>query len=361
MNLRLSLAGTQAFVKGSPWIAAEQQLGFRRVPPAGTILRVQDAHADFLGWCVSDGPGLRPAFRVLSRGRHEDFGAAWWAARVEAALARRRALGLPQGPRRWIHAEADGLPGLVVEGAEGVLLCSYASPGVLTFAELVETALLQQLRPRGIWRRDLGPRGWGPWARSPLTPAAPARFSAAEPGVDFVADLEAAALGPGLPHALERRAWRAWSRAEAAGRKVLLLGGLDGEAASARAAAPAELVFAERGIFKALAKAAGGGYECVGLDVPRESKESFGRFNVEKHLPRLLSDLAAACAPGAQILCTGSTRPLWFSQAWEEAWKAARPDAPPVLERVLGPEADFPEHPQWPEGRARKAFLFRLF
>lgn len=361
MNLRLSLLGAKALIAGEPWIAPQAQLSYRVPPAAGTLLRVQNMEGDFLGWCVSDGPGRAQAFRILSRERHVDFGAPWWAAQVEQALAKRRALALPEGPRRLIHAEADGLPGLTAELTDGVALLTYASPGLAAFADLIEGALIQQARLRGVWRRVSGDGdALSPWHRSPLLPQSPAQFDASEPGLSAKADLEAGSNGPGLPYPVERRRWRAWAREQAPGRRVLVLGPLDGEAAAAQAAGPAALQHAPTGIFKALEKAAAFKPQRVLLQVPLESKESFGKFDADKHLPRLLKDLGAVCEPGALWLVASDAKPLWHAAPWETAFSEAFPTGTPSLQAVLGPEADLPEFALWPRGRGRKAFVFQI-
>jgi 23S rRNA (cytosine1962-C5)-methyltransferase len=359
MNLRLSLAGAQALIKGSPWIAPQDQLSFRVPPPAGQILRIQTMEGDFLGWCVSDGPQQSPAFRVLSRERKVDFGAPWFAAQVEQALAKRRGLSLPGGPQRLVHGEADGLPGLTLDVCDGVALATWRSPGLAAFAELIETALIQQARLQGLWSRQSAGEAWTPWTRSPRLPLSPAAFEAREGGLSARVDLDAEPLGPGLPWPVDQRRWRAWAAAQAPGKKVLVLGGLGGEALAAELAGPAELSVPRGSLFKALEKAKAFQPELVLIDVPVESKESFGKFETEKNLPRLLSDLAAVCVPGAQLLCTSLARPLWHAMPWEQAWKEARPEGTPVLEAVLGPEPDCPDLALWIAGRARKAFVFK--
>jgi 23S rRNA G2069 N7-methylase RlmK/C1962 C5-methylase RlmI len=359
MNLRLSLAGAQSFIKGAPWIDPQDQLSFRQPPAAGMLLRVQTAEGDFLGWCVSDGPHGAPAFRVLSRERHVDFGAAWAAALVEQALAKRRGLALPGGPQRLIHAEADALPGLSVDVCDGIALASYRSPGLFSFAELLEAPLVQQARLRGLWVRQAAGEGWTPWTRSARLPLSPARFTVNESGLSAGVDLEKEADGPGLPWPIERRRWRAWAQEQSAGQRVLVLGGLEGEAKAARPGA-AELSTPAGSIFKALAQARGLKPQRLLIDVPESSKESFGKFDAAQHLSRLLADVAGVCEPGALLLCTSEVRPLWHAKNWEEAWAKACPQGAPSLEAVLGPEPDFPEHPQWVQGRARKAFIFKI-
>jgi hypothetical protein len=358
MNLRLSLGGAQSMIKGRPWLRADEQLGYRELPPAGTLLKVQDMNGDFLGWAVSDGPRRLPAFRVVSRERHADLGTDWWAGRLERAAAARRGLQLGPGPRRLVHAEADELPGVTLDEAGGQHFLSVSSPGIAAFTEVIEAAWLGLERPQGLWRRFGAPGAWGPWSRSPLAPASPGRVAQAEGALAAELDLDqdAAAELPAWP--LERRSVRQWL-AGASGSRLLLLGPGPGEREAALAAGPQSLSAPAGSLFKALAKATPLGADRLLAQVPAQSKESFGRFDALRQGARLLADLAAASAPGAEIVLSSSHPDLQKAQAWERLWAESGLAEPPALERVLGPERDLPEDPAWPEGRAPRAYLFR--
>jgi len=64
-------------------------------------------------------PESRIPLRVVARGKEAlalDWeGDAWWEARLDAAVAARERLAPGESACRWVHAEADGLPGLVVD------------------------------------------------------------------------------------------------------------------------------------------------------------------------------------------------------------------------------------------------------
>jgi len=360
MNLRLSLAGAQSMIKGRPWLRADEQLGYRELPPAGTLLKVQDMNGDFLGWAVSEGPRRLPAFRVVSRERHADLGRDWWAARLERAAAARRGLELGDGPRRLVNAEADELPGVTLDEAGGQHFLSVSSPGIAAFCEVIEAAWLSLARPQGLWRRFGAPGAWGPWSRSPLAPASPGRLRITEGALSAEADLDKDAASALPPWPLERRGVRQWLAHEAGAQRVLLLGPQPGELECAQAAAPQSLSAPPGSLFKALAKAAPMGADRLLVQVPLSSKESFGRFEPLRQGPRLLADLAAVSAPGAQIVLASLHADLQKAQAWERLWAESGLAQPAQLERVLGPERDLPEDPAWPEGRVPRAYLFRL-
>ncbi|MGH7441983.1 MAG: hypothetical protein ACREKE_04835 [bacterium] len=360
MNLRLSLAGAGVCLKGHPWIASDAQLSYRRPPGAGAVLKVQDSQGDFLGWAVSEGPSRKPAFRVLSRERHADFGAAWWQGVVERALARRGGIfaGLDAAPRRLLDSEADGAPGLLAESCAGQIFLSSTSPALEPFLPLIEQALVDQTRARGLWRRLMGDQGaWGPWHRSPLAPLSLARFTAEEGGLRVDLDLGEDAAGLVPPWPLDRRSWRDWARENCAGQTVLALGALDGgEADAARSVGPARLERKATGFADGLNLGKDFRAERLIVDLPAKANAAFGRFDAAKHAPKLLQGLRALAAEGAQWLVSSDHPSLAGAEAWGNAWEKAGVAA--TLVRALGPEPDCPELPRFPEGRRRRAFVF---
>jgi 23S rRNA G2069 N7-methylase RlmK/C1962 C5-methylase RlmI len=357
MNLRLSLAGTRFLIKGHPYLRVDQQLSYRLPPPPGTLLKIQDTQGDFLGWCLSDGPGAAPCFRVVSRERRADLGQDWWSALLERALGRRRSLALGPGPKRLVHAEADGLPGLAVDEVDGQLLMSVSSPGVARYLELIEAGLKSLGRQRGLWLR-LGVEGaWGPWHRSPLYPDSPSMISMAEGPLRASVNLDQddRAAVPAWP--LARRSVRAWLAQSEGG--LFLWGGQAGELELAKAGqkgwrAPGG------SLFKAVAGLEPGSQARLLVQVPAASKESFGRFDAVKQGPRLMRDLANAAAPGAQLLLASEHSGLASAAGWEALWREAGLQDQTALEKVFGPEPDLPEFDAWPEGRAPRAYLFRF-
>jgi 23S rRNA G2069 N7-methylase RlmK/C1962 C5-methylase RlmI len=359
MNLRLSLAGASALLRGHPWIAAEGQLSYRLPPAAGTLVKVQDSQGDFLGWALSEGPGRFPAFRIVSRERRCDLGEAWWQAVVERALARRRFEGLGAAPQRLLDGEADGVPGLVCEACGPLAFVSSASESLAAFVPLIEKALVDQTRMRGLWRRFLEPKGaWGPWHRAPLAPLSAARFEAIENGLRARLDLDVDARANVPPWPVERRTWRDWAAANCAGRRVLVLGALEGEAASAERVKPERFQWLEKGFIKGLKEALAWKPDRLLVDVPLQSTESFGRFDAAKHGPRLLQALAETAAPDAEVLLTSAHPSLAGAEAWADAWRKGGLE--PRLVRALAPGPDCPELPYFPEGRRRRAFVFSL-
>ena len=100
---------------GAPWVYADQVVMDRRTRaiPAGEVVAVEDANRAPLGAAAFNG-GSKIALRMLDRDPAASIDRAWFAARLARALALREAL-FDAPFYRLVHAEADGLPGVVID------------------------------------------------------------------------------------------------------------------------------------------------------------------------------------------------------------------------------------------------------
>lgn len=111
----LPKAPAQALRWGSPWVYADQVVMDRRTRaiPAGAVVAVEDAAREPLGAAAFNGAS-KITLRMLGRDPEVAIDKAWFAARIARALALREALY--DAPfYRLVHAEADGLPGVIVD------------------------------------------------------------------------------------------------------------------------------------------------------------------------------------------------------------------------------------------------------
>ncbi len=100
---------------GHPWAWGDELVLDRRaraVPP-GAVARLEDANRNPLGLGVAT-VGAKIAFRMLDRAAEAVIDEAWFGQRIGAALALRQKL-FDAPFYRLIHAEGDGLPGLIVD------------------------------------------------------------------------------------------------------------------------------------------------------------------------------------------------------------------------------------------------------
>jgi 23S rRNA (cytosine1962-C5)-methyltransferase len=108
-------ANARAIRHGSPWVFDNELVIDRRTKTLtpGAIARLEDAERNFLA-LVGVNPNSRIFARVLDRDETMAFDEAWFAARIAAALAHRETL-FKDPFYRLIHAEADGVPGVIVD------------------------------------------------------------------------------------------------------------------------------------------------------------------------------------------------------------------------------------------------------
>src|SRR5215469_7152526 len=139
---------------GHPWIYSNEiamDASTKALPPGGLISLVT-ANGKHLGVATFN-PHTLIAARLLHREFSLPIDESFLVARLERALAlRRRLYDAPY--YRLIHAEADGLPGLVVDRFGDVLSCQINTAGIARLEDALLTALEQALAPRAIVLRN---------------------------------------------------------------------------------------------------------------------------------------------------------------------------------------------------------------
>lgn len=113
--MRLQPAAEKAVRNGHPWVYADRIRGQNREGKPGEIAVIYDRRDRFLAAGLYD-PDSPIRVRVLQANSPATIDAAWFDARLDAALKRRRGR-LPAGTDgyRIINGESDGWPGLVLD------------------------------------------------------------------------------------------------------------------------------------------------------------------------------------------------------------------------------------------------------
>lgn len=108
-------AEARAIRHGFPWVYADELVLDRRTSglTPGALAVLEDADRRPLG-LVTVNPASKIAARMLDRDPEAQVDVAWFASRIERALALRARL-YPGPFYRLVHAEADGLPGVVID------------------------------------------------------------------------------------------------------------------------------------------------------------------------------------------------------------------------------------------------------
>lgn len=108
-------AEARAIRHGFPWVYADELVTDRRTMalPPGALAQLEDAERRVLG-LVTVNPRSKIIARMLDRDAGAVIGTDWFAARLVRALAlRERLYDAPF--YRLVHAEADGLPGIIID------------------------------------------------------------------------------------------------------------------------------------------------------------------------------------------------------------------------------------------------------
>ena len=111
---------------------------------------VRDPRGAFLGRALYS-PASEIRLRLLER-EDRPIDTAWWADRIRRALGRRE--GIPATGYRVVHAEADGLPSLVIDRYGRCVVVQLLSAGLEACRRDVIAAILEVLEPDGILLRN---------------------------------------------------------------------------------------------------------------------------------------------------------------------------------------------------------------
>lgn len=139
----LPKANARAIRHGFPWVYDNEMVTDRRTKalPAGTVALLQDSERRDLG-LVAVTPGSRILCRMLDRDVTATVDQAWFTARIAKAFQMRdRLYDAPF--YRLIHAEADGLPGVVIDRFGDVVVVQPNAAWADTRLDMLVAALVE--------------------------------------------------------------------------------------------------------------------------------------------------------------------------------------------------------------------------
>ncbi len=383
-TLRLRPGRERSVEHGHPWIfdgAVDERPA--DLDPGQTVALV-DADGGFLAMAACN-----PASRILARvwsWQPETLDAAWFARAIARAIARRdpHRLAAPDGALRLVHAESDGLPGLVCDRYGDTLVLQFNSAGVQRHRRVLLDTLLAATAPMGVrhafersdedMRRLEGlPASAGPLAGEPAP-----QVVVDEAGLRFEVPI---ASGQKTGFYLDQRESRARVRAQATGARVLdvfcYTGGFTLAALAGGARQVTAIDASAAAIERLLAQAGAQGVEPGRLDARvadafvalRELRNRGERFDLivldpPKFAPTLATVPAAAraykdvnllalklLAPGGRLFtysCSGAVTADLFQKI--VAGAAADAGVAVRLLARLGPAEDHPVLLSFPEG-----------
>lgn len=154
-ELRVTVRGARRWAAGHPWIYRSDLVDEGGAGEPG-VVEVGDERGRFLGRALYS-PRSEIRLRLLTR-EDEPVDGDWWARRVREAVARREGIGTSATSGcRLVHAEADGLPSLIVDRYGAYLSVQLLSAGLETCRPAILAALIETVHPRGIVLRNDSP------------------------------------------------------------------------------------------------------------------------------------------------------------------------------------------------------------
>ncbi len=152
--VRLRPGGHRRLLHGHPWVYSnevEMDAGARTLPP-GIVARLESSDGERLGTALFNRLPLIAA-RLLTRDAKATIDAAFLRGRLARALAIRDKL-LPLPYYRLVHAEADGLPGLIIDRFGDALVLQLNCAGMDRLLPQLIESLEALLAPRVIVLRS---------------------------------------------------------------------------------------------------------------------------------------------------------------------------------------------------------------
>ncbi len=145
----------KSLLRRHPWVFSGAVEFVDGAPANGDTVAVCDVQGGFLAWGAYSA-GSQITARVWSWDANETVDAAFFRRKISSALAARDALGLRRDSSglRLIHAESDGLPGLVVDQYGDVVVMQLGSAGPERWRDTIADALQELLNPVCIYERS---------------------------------------------------------------------------------------------------------------------------------------------------------------------------------------------------------------
>jgi 23S rRNA (cytosine1962-C5)-methyltransferase len=375
---------------GAPWAFSNEivmDAATKALAP-GTLVRLAREDGTFLGTGYFNAKSLI-AVRLLSADANAEIGTEFFTAKLKQALSLRQAL-FDQPYYRLVHAEGDGLPGLIIDRFGKTLVAQVTTAGMEQLIEPILTALDEVVTPEeAVLRNDAPVRaleGLENYVRV-AKGQAPARITVDENGARYFADIKA---GQKSGWYYDQRENRAFIAKLARGRRLLdaycYTGGFGILAARAGAREVAGLDSSEPALALASQAAAANGVDAackfVKADVFEELErlaaagERFGivicdpppfvraRKDLEpgaKAYRKLARLAASVTAPGGFLMLCSCSHNIPLERFMTEcAGGIARGNRTAALIRSAGAGPDHPVHPLLPESAYLKALTYRL-
>jgi len=192
MNQLVLKAGREKSLKRRhPWVFSGAIAKVGGKPESGETIEIRSAGGEVLA-VGAYSPQSQIVARVWDWGKRE-VDAAFFRERVERAVALRAQLLPASDAVRLVHAESDGLPGVVIDRYGEIVVLQLSSAGAVRWRDAIADAVEAAVRPHTIYERSdadvLALEGIEPRVGVLRGAAPPARALVYEAGAGFEVDV----------------------------------------------------------------------------------------------------------------------------------------------------------------------------
>jgi 23S rRNA (cytosine1962-C5)-methyltransferase len=147
--------GEKSLQRNHPWIFSGAVQDVNGHPEPGDTVAIHAMDDRWLAWGAYS-PHSQIRLRIWSFDADVPVDRSFFDRRLQAALGLRRRLpGFSYtNARRWVNAESDGLPGLIVDQYGDYLVCQFLSAGTERFKEIIVSRLRLLIPAKGIYERS---------------------------------------------------------------------------------------------------------------------------------------------------------------------------------------------------------------
>jgi 23S rRNA (cytosine1962-C5)-methyltransferase len=150
LRLRITAAAENYIRSGHPWVFADSVREQNRDGASGELAVIYDRKDKFLAAGFFD-PDSPIRVRVLHVGKPQALDAAWWTARLDAAVRRRDGLfDARTTGYRLINGESDGWPGLVLDRYDKTFVLKLYTAAWLPRFDVIVALIRERLQPERI-------------------------------------------------------------------------------------------------------------------------------------------------------------------------------------------------------------------
>ena len=143
----------KSLLRRHPWIFSGAMKSIGDGTVSGDVVRVEAADGRFLAYAAFSEKSQIIA-RVLSFNESDVIDEGFFARRIQSAVAQRGSLTSQTNAIRLIHAESDGLPGLIADRYGDVIVMQLLTAGIDPQREMLARLLMQATGAKTVYERS---------------------------------------------------------------------------------------------------------------------------------------------------------------------------------------------------------------